>query len=300
MVNSLSREKPPKRLIFQWTTFKGLTAILLFLTAAALIECLVVLYAINLGVKDETLLQWSFQFPGTDWIMTIAISPLFHLVPIAVVIALVSSWTYLTRHVAIKTPEKWKGEVKPVAKRGKKRGLKGVKKMASKIRNFFGRIKSGLLSIRSVAYLWQKIHFARATIKSALTVLLVFGTLILLVSLLTYPQLIYWTVSNAYQSNPSLLSLVKSVSTLGKGIAEVLAPVGWICSSVNNALLSIAPRFRDFVLSLGGLIKPLVETDDVGKYLVFQNVATWVSALTALFYGGYKRKSYRYKKHRRR
>jgi hypothetical protein len=295
----LPTEKPPKRLVFHWKTLKGLAAILLFLIAAIIIEYLVVLYAINLGVKDETLLQWSPQFPGTDWIITIAISPLFHLVPIAVIIALVSSWTYLTRHVAVKTPEKWTRKVKPVAKQ-RKSGFKEAKKPASKIRGFFGKVKSELLRIRGVAYLWQKIHFARATIKSALTVLLVFGALILLVSLLTYPQLIYWTASNAYQNNSSLLGFVTSVSNSGKGIAEALAPIGWICSAVNNALLSIAPGFRDFVLSLGGLTKPLVELDDVGKYLVFQNVATWVSALTALFYGGYKQKSYRYKKVRRR
>ena len=273
---------------------------LLFLIVAILIEYIVVLYAINLGVKDETLQQWSFQFPAADWNITIAISPLFHLVPIAVIIALLSSWTHLTRHVAVRPPEKWKGKVKPSAKKRKERGFKEVKRLASKIRDFFGRLKSALLRIRGVAYLWQKIHFARATIKSGLTVLLVFGALILLVSVLTYPQLIYWTVSNAYRGNSSLLGFVTWISNCGKGIAEALAPIAWICSAVNNALLSAAPAFRDFVLSLGSLTKPLVELDDAGKYLVFQNVAAWISALTALFYGEHKRRSYRYKKGRRR
>lgn len=299
-MNQLSTKKSPKRLIFQWTTLKGLTAIFLFLAVAALIEYIVVLYAINLGVKDETLQQWSPQFLGTDWTMTITISPLFHLVPIAVIIALLSSWTYLTRHVAVKPPEKWKGKAKSVSKHGKERGFKEVKKLTAKIRHFFGNLKSALLRIKGVAYIWQKIHFARATIKSALTVLLVFGALILLMSVLTYPQLIYWTVSNAYRNDPVLLGFVTWISNSGKGIAEALAPIGWICSAANNALLSIAPAFRDFVLSLGGLIKPLIELDDAGKYLVFQNVAAWVSALTGLLYGGRKRKIYRYKKGKRR
>lgn len=294
----MSTEKPPKRLIFRWATFKGLAAILLFLIVATLIECLVILYAINLGVEDKKLLQWSFQFPSTDWIITITISPVFHLVPIAVVIALVSSWTYLTKYVAVRPHSKWKGKAKPTAKRGKKRGYKGVKKFLSKIRSFFGRVKTGLLRIRGIAYLWRKIHFGRATIKSALTVLLVFGTFILLVSLLAYPQLIYRTVSNAYQNNPSLLGSVKSINNFGRGIAEALAPIGWICSAVNNAVLSNAPGFRDFTTSLGGLMKPLVELDAVGKYLVFQNVSTWVSALVALLYGEYRRISYRYRRRR--
>lgn len=296
----MSTGEPSKRLIFRWTTLKGLAAILLFLLITIMIEYLIVLYAINLGLKDETLLQWSFQFPGTGWIITLAISPLLHLVPIAVVIALVSSWTHLTRHIAVKPGEKWKRKVKPTAKRRKGHEFKRMKKLASKITDFFGRVKSALLRIRGVAYLWQKIHFARATVKSALTVLLVFGTMILFASFLMYPQLIYWTVSNAYQNHPLLYGFMKSIGNLGKSIADALAPIGWICSAINNALISFAPRFRDFAASLGGLIKPLVELDNVGKYLVFQNVAAWLSALTALLYGGYKRKAYRHKKRRRR
>jgi hypothetical protein len=295
----LSTKKPPKRLTFQWTTLKGLTAILLFLTVATLTEYIIVLYAINLGVRDETLQHWSSQFPGTDWTMTMTISPLFHLVPIAVIIALVSSWTYLTRHVAVRPPKKWKGKVKSISKSKKEGGFKEVKKLTSKIRRFFRGLKSALLRIRGVAYLWQKIHFARATIKSALTVLLVFGALILLVSVLAYPKLIYWIVSNAYQNDPALLGFVTWIGNSGKNIADALAPIGWICSAADNALLSTAPTFRDFVLSLGGLIKPLVELDGAGKYLVFQNVAAWVSALTALLYGGRKRKTYRHRKGRR-
>ena len=300
MVIQLSIKKPPKRLIFQWTTLKGLGAILLFLIVATLIEYIVVLYGLSLGVEDETLQRWSFQFPATDWTATIAISPLFHLVPITVIIALVSSWTYLTRHIAVKPPEKWKGKVKPVAKQRKQRTLKEVEKLASKIRRFFGRLKSGLLRIRGVAYLWRKIHFARATIKSALTVLMVFVALILLVSVLTYPQLVYWTVSNAYRDNSLFLGFVTSISDCGKGIAEALAPIGWICSAANNVLLSAAPTFRGFVLSLGDIIKPLVELDDAGKYLVFQNAAAWVSALTALFIGRHEQMGRRYKKGRGR
>ena len=280
-MNRLSVQKPPKRLVIRWTTLKGLAAIILFLIIATLTEYVVVLYAINLGVKDTTLLQWSAQFPGTDWILTIAISPLFHLVPIAVIITLLFSWTYLTRHVAVKPHEVRKGKAGPVAKRAKE----------PKLKKFAGKIKSGLLRVKGVAYLWKKIHFARATAKGALTVLLAFATFILIVSFLAYPKLIYQTISSAYQNNPSLLNFVK-------GTAEALAPIGGVFSGVNNALLSAAPGFRDFALGLGTIIKPLVDLDNVEKYLFFQNVATWVSALTALFCGKHIRKTLRYRKSR--
>ena len=283
MVDRLAAQRSPKPAMIRWTTLKGLVAIILFLIIAILIECSIVLYAINLGVKDTTLLQWSFQFPGTDWTTMIAISPLFHLVPIAVIIALVSTWIYLTRRAAVKPYEARKEKAGPAVKRGKE----------GKLKKFFSRIKSRLLRIRGIAYLWQKIRFARAPIKSALTVLLVFSALTLIISLLAYPQLIYRTVSNAYQNNPSLLSFVKDAS-------EALAPVGGVFSALNNALLSLAPGFRDLVLSLGTIIKPLADLDAVGKYLAFQNLAAWTLALSALFYEEYIRKGYRYKKGRRR
>jgi hypothetical protein len=233
-----------------------------------LIEYIVVFYAVNLGVND-TPSQWNFQFPGTTW--TITISPLFHLVPIAVIIALTFTWIYLARHITLKLHEIQRGKVE--ARRTKE------------AKNFFGKIRSKLLRVKSIAYVWQKIHFARATIKSALIVFLVFLTFAFIVSLMVYPKLIHQTISNAYQNNPSLLNTMKSV-------AQAFAPIG----AINNVLLSAAPTFRDLVQSLGAVAKPLAELDPAGKYLIFQNVAVWASALSALLYGEYARKGYRYRK----
>lgn len=276
----MSAEGLTKRLIIRWTTLKGIAAIILFLIIAILIEYLIVLYAINLGVKDETQLQWSLQFPGTSFTLALVISPLFHLVPLAVIISLVSSWTYLTKREAVKPIEKQKFKSK-TAKR--------EQTQKSKAKMFFGKIKSGFLKVKGIAYVWQKIHFARATIKSALTVMLVFLTFIAIASLLTHPQLIYRAVSGAYQNNPSLIEFVN-------GTAQFFAPVCGFFSAINGALMAVAPGFREIALAFGSLIKPLATLDNAGKYLVFQNVAAWVSALSVLFYGALKRKGYRYKK----
>ncbi len=276
----MATSKPSKRLIIHWATLKGLAAIILFLLFTALIEYTTVLYATSLGVKDPSLLQWTGQFPSTDWTFTIALSPLFHLVPITVIITLACVWTYLTKHLAIKPYGERKGKGGTPFKQVKKAG------------KFFGKIKSGLLRVKSIAYIWQKIHFARATIKSALTVILVFLAFVLLFSLFAYPQLIYQTVANAYKTNQSLLNFVK-------GTAETLAPIGGVFSAVNNALLAAAPSFRNFVLALGAIIKPLTELDNASKYLVFQNAAAWIVALSALIYGEVIRKSYRYKRKRK-
>jgi hypothetical protein len=66
-------------------------------------------------------------------------------------------------------------------------------------------------------------------------------------------------------------------------------------SAVGNALVSLAPAFRDFVLALGTIISPLVSLDAAGKYLAVQNAAAWISALLALTYGEYARKGRRYR-----
>lgn len=274
LVKRLTTHTLAKRLVIRWTTLKGLAAIILFVTIATITEYVIVLYAMNLGVKDTTALQWSTQ------LLTVTISPLFHLVPITVIIALLFSWTYLTKHIATKPYEERKGKTRTVAKRGKE----------SRVKRFFGRVKAGLLRVRGISYLWRRIHFARATIKSALTILLAFGTFVLLISLIAFPKLIPQIMANLYENNPTLLNSMK-------GSAETLAPIGSIFSGINNALLAVAPGFRNFVSGLGNILRPLTTLDNAGKYLAFQNVAAWVAALAVLFYVEF-RKGYHYKKGR--
>ena len=291
-----------KRLILRWATIKGLTAIILFLVTAALIEYATVLYAISLGVKEENPLKGSFQFPGTNWTITIVVSPLFHLVPLSVIIALVFSWICMTKYAAIQPPKPAEG--KPKAKPQKKGQTLKTEKLTSRIggaiRKFFGIIKSGLLRIKGVSYIWSKVSFARATIKSALIIILVFSALILLVSVIAYPGLIYTAFSSMYQGSPSLLRFVKSVNNALKGFVSALGPIEWLCSSINNAIISAAPALRDFLSTLGGLTKPLVDLPPVGKYIVFQNVAAWVSGLAVFSYGFLTRKGYRLRRAKRR
>lgn len=272
-----------KRLVFRWTASKGVIAIILFLIAAVLIEWLVIVYAVNLGVEDETVLTWDFPFLEN---VTISVSPLFHITPIAVIITLVFSWSYLTKHIAVKPYRIHKEKVKQRSKPKKTRGF------SKRIKRFFHKMRLGLLKVKAVSYLWQKIHFGRAVIKSAFVIILVFAASILVVSLLTYPQLIYHFVLNAFATNDAFHGFVKSTSNLGTGFAEVVAPIGWVCSAIKSALISVAPGFRDFGMGAGNLIKPLVDLDGFGKYLVFQNVAALVSAVTALAYGWYARKGY--------
>jgi hypothetical protein len=244
-------------------SLKGIASIFLFLIVAILIEYTIVLYAKSLGVIENP----------ENRIFSV-ISPLFHLIPAAVIITLTFSWTYITRYMAIRPHESAKKKI-TTAKKGKEYKA-----------SFFSGLKSKILNFKVFAYVQQKI--ASTTIKSALTVLLLFTVLAFTVSLLAYPRLIYEAVASAYQNNAGLLNFVK-------GTTEALAPIFGFFSAIGNALILLAPAFRDFVLALGTIINPLVNLDAAGKYLAFQNAAAWISALAVLIYGEYIRKGRRYR-----
>jgi hypothetical protein len=276
----------------RWIATRKLVTTVLFLTIAILIEYVIIIYALNLGVKDNSVLETSFTFPGTDWLITLAISPLFHLVPIAVIIVLFFSWTYLKSQLAVRPQQAWRENVEFSRKRKETRFKKLSdfgERIDRAVKRFFGRIKSGLLKVKVFAYLSQRISYARATLRSAFITIAVFLILVLFISLLAYPQLIYDVVAGTYRSNPSLLNFIKN-------IIAALAPIGNVFSAVNNALFAAAPGFRNFVLGIATVVGPLTSVDNAGKYLAFQNIASWVSAFIVLFYGQYAQKNRRFRK----
>jgi hypothetical protein len=158
------------------------------------------------------------------------------------------------------------------------------------------KTQPGRAGVRGLSYLREKIYSSRATIKSALIVFLGFLAILLIVSLLTYPALIYHSIMSSYQNKSPLYGFVVATSNALRGFAKTVSPIGWIATAINNGLLAIAPGFRTIGLGLGSLIAPLANLDPAGKYLVFQNAAAWISVLFVLFYGYYGRKSYRYRK----
>jgi hypothetical protein len=277
-VSGTSSQGPSRLSVIRWTTLKGLAALLPFLIGAILVECVVVVYAESLGVKDSNLLQWSFIFPGTGWDLTLAISPLFHLVPIVVITSLVSSWTYLVKSLVRRPVEAQKAKWGIAAKRAKDGKT-----------SLLGRIGAALSKANFVAYFQRKMKIARPTAKGALVVFAAFVTFVVLFSLFTYPQLIFQTIASAYQNNPSLLNFVR-------GTGAALSPIGSFFSGVNDAILSASSGFRDFLLSLGAILAPVAGLDNVGKYLVFQNAAAWISGLIVLLYGSHGQRSHRYKR----
>lgn len=262
-MNEVTVQTTQKREILRWITLKGSVALILFIVIAAIVEYAIVVYARSLGAPDDTVFC-GFKFPGTEYNLGINVSPLFHLVPIAVIIALASSWIYLTKHAIVRPYDVQKAKA---GKRGKEQRM-GIS----------DKIKLRLYRMRGFSH-----------IQSALTVFLLFLLFILAISLLVYPRLIYEALSNAYQNNPGLLSFIKDTG-------NALSSIGSVFSGVSNALLSGSAGFRDFAVGLGNVISPLSSLDNAAKYLIFQNAAVWICALIVLYYGEFGRKSHQYKK----
>jgi len=303
----LASEKPWKRLIFRWTARKGVTAIILFLALALFIEYLLVRFFMSYGLTDESVVAQTFQFPGTSLYFTMAVSPLFHLIPIGVVAVLVSSWIYLIRHVAV-VPRKTEHAKKELETRRERRlkmrreRFKWARRFSKTIgkkfqgisrafKGFSRRVKAAFLRIRGVSYLTQRLAFARAAIKSTVTVISVFILMVLAIYLMAYPRLIQDAVVGFYKGNPSFHGFVLKTIDVANAI---VSPIGGIASAINDALRAVAPGFRSTIEGLGAAISgSLVKLDLTSKYLICQNFAAWISAIAAVAYGQYASRRYR-------
>jgi len=283
----VTSEERWKRLIFKWTAPKGFAAIVLFFVLAFFIEYLIVYFFTSSGLTDKFLVTF----------FIINISPMFHLIPIGVMIVLVSSWTYLTKKIAF-MPRRVSPAKKPEMQR--RQHLRPQKIRFKSIRKFFGGIgkKFGKFG-QAISGFFGRIFFARAAVKSAITILAVFVVFVLALFLLVYPKVAYDLPAGFYESNTSFHGFVLKTIEVGKGIAQVLSPIGWLASAIDNALHAVAPGFRNALEGFGApTMKSLSGLDLAGRYIVCQNFAAWISALVVLAYGEYASGMYRIRKPR--
>jgi hypothetical protein len=290
----MSSEERWKRLIYRWTTQKGLLAMLSFFILAIIIEYLIVTSFIASGLTDRYLLTQTFQIPGTTIMFILSISPLFHLIPIGIMIFLGATWVYLTKYVAIVPQRKEstrkasaisKGRYqKSKSKRFKifrdiSRNLgKRFEKIDKRFKTLSNHVTSALFRIPGVSRLSQRLSFARAAVKSSVTVFLLFIISVFGLYLLVQPTAIYNVVVGLYSGNQSLAFTIKGICD---GIAA--SPLG----GISNALAGSAVWFWNTFQGLGKLTESLVQIDLVWKYLICQNIAAWVSAFVVLIYSRY-------------
>jgi hypothetical protein len=276
-----------KQYFFKWTGTTGLAAVIVFFAVSVFLEYVIVSTSISLGVTDTNLIIWNI---GS---LTITISPLFHLLPLSVIIVLLASWTYLTRHetyMPAKIQHQRKGRPLPPSRRYEKRSFRRLRRFVNRINrgldNLGRGIKARIAETRFARYLEK--HFAgKAVVKSAWTVVLSFCVLALLFYLIAYPQLIpkavNWLLGGG---NSALQGFITGTMGAANAIGQALPPLGWLGASIENGLAAISLGFRNGVIGLTTpFVKPLVQSDLVGKYVFVQNIAAWFAAVVSLYHG---------------
>jgi len=265
-------ETTEKRLIFRWTALKGLTAMVMFFVLTLFFEFLLVVSFQGFGLVDKTVWVGNFQF------FTLAVSPLFHLLPLIVIVVLVCSWVYLTKYAAY-VPARVEAVRRPLSRRElEKRRFKAFRRFSRNLDRRLQGIKASFQRIRGISYVSRRLRFAGAVVRSGVVVLLVFLAFSFLLYVLVYPDLIYNWVVGVYQGNPSFLGFVRGTAGWARGFGDAFAGV----------FIGVAPGFYSGLASAGAaLTGSVVRLDVVGKYLLSQNVAAWASAIVALVYGMY-------------
>jgi len=289
-----STETRWKRLIVRWTGRKGFAAITLFFVFTLLIEALLVYSFQIFGLIDRNVWTTTILIPFVNWAFIVSISPLFHVLPIGVIVVLLSSWTYLTKCTAfvpqrIETAKRVSTSIRRGQESRRFKSLRRLSKRLSRRLQRVGRaLKSGIQRIRGVSYISQRLFFARAAVRSAAAVLIIFLSAVFLLFLVEYPDLIYHWTLNLYMYSPAFLNFVLGTAQWFNGVGQAVPPLGGLGTAINNALLGLAPGFRHSLEGAGAsLTRPIVQLDIAGKYVLSQNLAAWISALVALAYGAY-------------
>jgi hypothetical protein len=263
MTAQLTQKSPP----FRWAANKSVLATILFTVLATLIEVLTILSAISLGTSDPGLITLT-------WPTTITISPLFHIIPVTVIISLVASWTYLTKKLT----------TRPLEQRPAIKLQKHPKAPTAKTEQ------------KPKRTVWQRIYQTQKPIKTAIIIILFFLVFTLIATNLAYPQFIYSTIANGYRNSSSLTNFVSSVNDAIQGFNQATGPLGGIASAINNEIRILSPGIRAAGTALGNLLMPLATIDPAGKYLAIQNIAAWITVLAVIFYVRYTRKPLRYRR----
>jgi hypothetical protein len=250
-----------------WTAPKGLLTTASFLALAFISEFFMVSFFAGSGLTETS----AYPLP---------VSPLFHLLPLAVILVLVSSWMYLTKHIAMRPHRISPAKVSKTRRRRPRRRTKSTQSVTGAIRKVFSKISSVLLRSSGGSVVQRRISFGRVALESTVTVLTIFLLSIILLSVLVYPNLFTDFAVGFYSKTSPLQGFVQS---LADGVV-----------SIASGLDSIAPGFRNAFEDIVSARSPsLTEGDLLWRYVFCQNAAAWISALAALAYVKYFSNTYR-------
>ena len=242
---------------FRWTAPKGLLTILSFFALALFSEFVIVSFFAGSGLTEVV----TILYP---------VSPLFHLLPLAVILVLVLSWIYLSKHIVMRPYRTAPAKLSKTRRRQpRRRKAKPTQSFIGTVKSFFSKIIAIFPSSSSVSVTQNRLTFSGAVLESAVTILTIFLLSIILLSVLVYPMLFTDFSSRLYSTSSPLQGVMQA-------LANALVPIA-------SGLNSIAPGFSK---AFEGLVatQPLTEGDLLMRYVFCQSAAALVSAIAAVAY----------------
>ncbi len=250
-----------------WTAPKRLLTIGLFLALAFISEFFMVYFFVGSGLTE------TYAYP-------LPVSPLFHLLPLAVILVLVSSWMYLTSHIAMRPHRISPAKVSKTRRRRSRRTAKSTRGIMGTIKKFFSKISSVLLRSSGVSSAPRRLSFGSLAFESTVTVITIFLLSSILLSVLVYPNLFTEFAAGFYSKTSPLQGFMQS---LAEGLVPIASGLDFIASGFRSAFEGI----------VSARLPSLTEGDLLWRYVFCQNAAAWVSAISALAYVQYFSKTYR-------
>jgi hypothetical protein len=251
--------KRQRRLTFSWTAPKGLLIVVLFIALALISEFFMISFFTGAGLTEA----FTFKF------FTITISPLFHLLPLGVVLVLFSSWIYFSKYLVKGSRRKSPAKASKIGRRRTRRRkpqMNFLQRIVSAIGNFFGRS-------RGVSFVQRRLSFGVLAVESTVTILAMFLLSIIIVSVLVYPHLFTDFAVGLYANS---------------ALHGFLLQLNGILRAILSSIDALAPGLRNiFEAFVPSKSQSLTGGDLLWRYVFVQNVAAWVSAIAALAYGKY-------------
>jgi hypothetical protein len=269
-----------KRLVFRWTAPKNLLAIVLFVIVTIVTQYLIIVLTIPVGAKDPTVI--------TLPLLSLPVSLLYHILPVAVIATLTVSFTHLTTYTAMMPPRTSTPKKLTTRPPRKAPRLRSLHRFSRRVRGVFRNLKNAVLKAPTVARIQRRIVLAKALIKSAVTITTAFVLLVLVFTIAAYPRIVPTLTANLYHGNTAFLGFVVATIEASQTIASTLSPLGAVAHSLHNALIAAAPAFRSTLEGAGSAVTHgLVVLRPTEKYLIVQNAAAWITAIAALLYSQY-------------
>jgi hypothetical protein len=257
-------------LTFRLTSPKGLLTTGLFLVLAFISECFIVSFFVGSGLTETS----AYSLP---------VSPLFQLLPLAVVAVLVSSWIYLMKHIDRRPRRIASAKVSKTRRsrpRRRKKRVTSTQKIKESVKKFFNKISTIFPRSSGASSSQRHLSFGSIALENTVTVLTIFLLSIILLSVLVYPRLFTNFAIGFYSTTSSLQGFMQAV-------ANALIP---IVSGLNSIAPSFSNAFTGLVASSS---QSLTQWDLLSRYVFCQSAAALVSAISALAYVRYTTTTYR-------